>query len=363
MSATVVDALVASGGRLQPDVGLGDSLRCDTPPAIALAGATLYPFCMLRIGWSDPVQRTMADHDSKRQALAIRAPATAALVAALALAAAWLPARAAAQTIRGAVTDPASGAVVAEAVVIMVDGEGQRVATMFTASDGTFTLTPPGPGAYMIGVSGLGYQQAISPELQVGADDIRLDIFLPPNPIALDSLTVVSSRNTPDAGRLRGLLMPERRRGTLVGRLTRAEIESRGPRSDLISLLTTMNIPGLTARWMALSTGAPETGICVELGRNRSVLQKTASRVAIAPADQLGFANEDDIEARAGACAMMAVYIDDFPVPDPGMVLAAITPNDLESVEILPPLESLARYGARAANGALLLQTRARRGN
>lgn len=302
----------------------------------------------------------MVEHHSRKGAPAIRAPAITALAAALAVAP-WLPSRAEAQTIRGTVTDPASGAVVAEAVVIMVNGDGERVATMFTAPDGTFALTPPGPGTYMIGVSGLGYQQAISPQLQVGNDDVQLDIYLPPDPVTLDSLTVVSTRNTPDAGRLRGLLTTERRRGTLVGRLTRAEIESRGPRSDLISLLNTMNIPGLTARWMALSTGAPETGICVELGRNRSVLQKTASRLAIAPEDQLGFANEDDIEARADACAMMAVYVDDFPISDPGMVLAAITPDDLESVDILPPLESLARYGARAANGALLLQTRAGR--
>ncbi|MXX73765.1 MAG: TonB-dependent receptor plug domain-containing protein [Gemmatimonadetes bacterium] len=307
----------------------------------------------------------MVEHDSRGGAGAIgrptmRGPAITALAATLALAP-WLPGPAAAQTIRGTVTDPASGAVVAEAVVIMVNGDGERVATMFTAPDGTFALTPPGPGTYMIGVSGLGYQQAISPQLQVGNDDVQLDIYLPPDPVTLDSITVVSTRNTPDAGRLRGLLTTERHRGTLVGRLTRAEIESRGPRSDLISLLNTMNIPGLTARWMALSTGAPETGVCVELGRNRSVLQKTASRLSIAPEDQLGFANQDDIAARADACAMMAVYVDDFPISDPGMVLAAITPDDLETVEILPALESLARYGARAANGALLLQTRAGR--
>ena len=292
-------------------------------------------------------------------------PAAAALVAAVPVATALalapgLTAPAAAQTIHGTVTDPASGVAVAEAIVIMVNEAGERVATMFTAGDGTFALSPPGPGTYMIGVAGLGYQQAITPSLEVGTEDVRLEIFLPPNPVTLDSLTVVSTRNTPDAGRLRGLLMPERHRGTLVGRLTRAEIESRGPRSDLVSLLTTMNIPGLRAGWMALSTGAPETGICVELGRNRSVLQKTASRLSTA-ADQLGFATEDDIEARAGACSMMAVYVDDFPIADPGMVLASITPADLESVEILPPTESLARYGARAANGALLLWTRARR--
>lgn len=294
-------------------------------------------------------------NDHNRDA-AKRAPR---LTTALVALAPWLPGPGAAQSIHGTVTDPASGVKVADAIVIMVNEHGERVASMFTAGDGTFAFSPPGPGTYMIGVAGLGYQRAISPRLEVGIEDIRLDILLPPNPVVLDSLAVVSTRNTPDAGRLRGLLVPERRRGTLVGRLTRAEIESRGPRSDLISLLTTMNIPGLRARWMALSTGAPETGICVELGRNRSVLRKTASRVAIAPEDQLGFANEDDIEARAGACAMVAVYIDDRPIADPGVVLASITPADLESLDILSPLESLARYGARAANGALLLRTRA----
>ena len=265
--------------------------------------------------------------------------------------------RGAAQTIRGTVTDPGTGAAVAQAVVVMVNAKGSRVATVWTAQDGRFALSPPGPGRYQVGVAALGYQQAISPSLVVGDDDIALDILLPPDPIALDSLQVVSSRNTPDAGRLRGLLTPERRRGTLVGRLTRAEIESRGPRSDLVSLLATMNVPGLRARRMALSTGAPETGVCVELGRNRRVLEKTRSRLAVA-SDDLGFTTEDDIAARAGACAMMAVYIDDLAVPNPAEVLGSFTPEDLERIEVLPPLEALARYGARAANGALLLTTR-----
>ncbi len=286
-------------------------------------------------------------------------------MAALALATAstltlWAHTAATAQTIHGTVTDPASGAPVAEAVVVMVNADGERVASMFTSADGAFALSAPKPGAYMIGVGRIGYAQAITPQLEIATADVRLDILLPPNPVALDSLTVRSTRNTPDAGRLRGLLMPERHRGTLVGRLNRAEIESRGPRSDLVSLLTTMNIPGLTAHWMSLSTGAPATGICVELGRNRSVLQKTASRLATA-SDQLGFATEDDIADRAGACSMVAVYIDEMPIADPGVVLASITPAELESVEILPPLESLARYGARAANGALLLRTAQRR--
>ncbi|MCY3547333.1 MAG: carboxypeptidase regulatory-like domain-containing protein [Gemmatimonadetes bacterium] len=262
-----------------------------------------------------------------------------------------------AQTVRGTVTDPASALPVENALVVLVNETGDRVASVFTDPGGTFAIDMPGSGSYMLGVARIGYQQAISPPLDVGTDDITVDILLPPTPITLDSLTVRSTRNTPDAGRLRGLLPGERSRGTLVGRLTRAEIESRGPRSDLVSLLATMNIPGLRARRMALSTGAPETGLCVELGRNRSVLPKTASRLAGAR-DELGFANEDDIAARAGACAMMAVVVDDVPVPDPAEVLANITPADLASLEVMSALEALARYGARAANGALLLWTR-----
>ena len=262
----------------------------------------------------------------------------------------------AAQDIRGSVTDPVSGEPVGDALVIVVNEAGDPVASLLTGTDGIFSVSVPGSGAYMVGVARTGYQRAISPRLEIGEADVTLDIFLPPSPYLLDSITVTSTRNTPDAGRLRGLLTTERRRGTLVGRLTRAEIEARGPRSDLISFLATMNIPGLRARRMALSTGAPETGVCVESGRNRSVLQKTRSRLTTT-ANQLGATSQADIEARANACAMMAVYVDDMPVPEPGEVLASITPADLEGLEIVPPLEALARYGARAANGALLLWT------
>ena len=262
-----------------------------------------------------------------------------------------------AQTVRGTVTDPVSTRPVGNALVVLVNEAGDRVASVFTDAGGTFAIDTPGSGSYMLGVAQVGYQQAISPQLQVGTDDLTVDVLLPPTPIALDSLTVRSTRNTPDAGRLRGLLSGERSRGTLVGRLTRAEIESRGPRSDLVSLLATMNIPGLRARRMALSTGAPETGLCVELGRNRSVLPKTRGRLA-GERDQLGFADQDDIAARAGACAMVAVVVDDIPVHDPAEVLGSITPADLAGLEIVPPLEALARYGARAGNGALLLWTR-----
>lgn len=270
------------------------------------------------------------------------------------------PVPVAAQDIRGRVTDPVSTEPVGDALVIVVNEAGDPVASLFTGADGIFSASVPGSGAYMVGVARAGYQRAISPRLEIGEADVTLDIFLPPSPFLLDSITVTSTRNTPDAGRLRGLLTTERRRGTLVGRLTRAEIEARGPRSDLVSLLATMNIPGLRARRMALSTGAPETAICVETGRNRSVLQKTRSRLTTT-ADQLGTTGQADIEARANACAMMAVYVDDMRVQEPGEVLSSITPADLEGLEIVPPLEALARYGARAANGALLLWTRRHR--
>lgn len=268
----------------------------------------------------------------------------------------WVPAQG--QQVRGTVVDPAVATPVAEALVIMVNENGERVATVFTTAEGRFLLDVPGDGTYRVGVTRLGYQQAITPQFQVAGSDVAMDILLPADPVALDEVTVESSRNTPDAGRLRGFLPDERNAGTLIGRLSRVEIESAGPQTDMIGLLARMNVPGLRARRMALSTGGAATGICVENGRNRSVIGKTASAALSgsfsAPRDDptgTSISNE---------CQMSAVYVDGLYVAEPGDVLAGLTGADIEQMQAVSPLEALARFGARAANGALLIWTRRR---
>lgn len=267
-----------------------------------------------------------------------------------------LAAPAAAQVVRGTVTDPAAGSPVAEALVIMVNAEGERVATVFTTDEGTFQLDVPGEGHYMVGVGRLGYQQALTPQFAVDDADVALDIRLPAAPVALDEVTVESNRNTPDAGRLRGLLPNERQAGTLIGRMSRAEIDQLGPQADMASVLRQMNVPGLRVRRVQMSIGGPSNGICVERGGNRSVLGKTASSV-IDPPDNLP--RSDPLGTAIGnSCDMAAVYYNGLYVSDPADLLAGLTGTDLEQVQAVAPLEALARFGPRAANGAILIWTR-----
>ena len=276
------------------------------------------------------------------------------LLASLALAA--LPGVAGAQVVRGTVTDPALGAPVPEALVIMVNEAGERVATVFTTPEGLFSLDVPREGSYMVGVARIGYQQAMTPQFAVAAEDISLEIHLPIDPVALDEVTVESNRNTPDAGRLRGFLPDERRAGTLIGRLNRAEIDALGPATDMVGLLARMNVPGLRARRMPLSTGGPNNGICVENGRTRSVVGKTGSRI-MSPA--LNDPQSDPSGTPVGnECRMAAVYVNGMYVSEPADILAGLTTGDIEQVQAVAPLEALARFGGRAANGALLIWTR-----
>ena len=273
---------------------------------------------------------------------------------ALALAGLWAPAWA--QQVRGTVVDPALEAPVADALVIMVNEDGERVATVLTTPEGRFLLDVPEDGAYMVGVTRLGYQQAITPQFEVAGADVAMDILLPADPVTLDEVTVESARNTPDAGRLRGFLPDERSAGTLIGRLSRVEIESIGPQTDMVGLLARMNVPGLRARRVPLSAGAGAMGICVENGRNRSVLGKTASA---ALAGSFSTPREDPTATRINSgCEMTAVYLDGIFVAEPADVLAGLTGGDIEQIQAVAPLEALARFGARAANGALLIWTR-----
>ncbi len=261
-----------------------------------------------------------------------------------------------AQQVRGTVVDPALEAPVADALVIMVNEAGERVATVFTADNGQFLIEVPVAGAYMVGVTRLGYQKAITPTFSVSDDDVAMDILLPADPVALGEMTVESNRNTPDAGRLRGFLPGERNAGTLIGRLSRVEIDAVGPQTDMVGLLGRMNVPGLRVRRMALSDGGPALGICVESGRNRSVLDKTASA---ALAESLSNPRNNLMGTNVGnECEMAAVYVDGLYVAEPADVLAGFTGSDIDQMQAVGPLEALARFGARAANGALLIWTR-----
>ncbi len=51
--------------------------------------------------------------------------------------------------------------------------------------------------------------------------------------------------------------------------------------------------------------------------------------------------------------------VDDVPIePDPGGVISFLNPNDIESITVLKDASATAIYGARGANGVILIKTK-----
>ena len=59
-----------------------------------------------------------------------------------------------------------------------------------------------------------------------------------------------------------------------------------------------------------------------------------------------------------GRCREMTVFMDGVRIANPGLLLATLSPNDVESMEVLSPAEAGARYGSISGNGVLLIETR-----
>lgn len=62
--------------------------------------------------------------------------------------------------------------------------------------------------------------------------------------------------------------------------------------------------------------------------------------------------------ATGGRCREMTVFMDGVRIADPGLLLATLSPNDVESMEILSAAEAGARYGSVSSYGVLLIETR-----
>ncbi len=59
-----------------------------------------------------------------------------------------------------------------------------------------------------------------------------------------------------------------------------------------------------------------------------------------------------------GRCRELTVFMDGVRIANPGLLLATLSPNDVENMEILSPAEAGARYGSVSGNGVLLIETR-----
>jgi hypothetical protein len=130
------------------------------------------------------------------------------------------PAGAAAQTVRGSVTDAETGAGVAGARVTLSDSAGLIVRQATTGAAGEFVLVAASAGAYLLGAALAGYQSLPPVTVVVGAEEeVELAVRLSRTVVLLEPLTVTARRRD------------TRHDATFEGALTRhAQFPHFGPR-------------------------------------------------------------------------------------------------------------------------------------
>ncbi|MCY3701055.1 MAG: carboxypeptidase-like regulatory domain-containing protein [Gemmatimonadetes bacterium] len=105
--------------------------------------------------------------------------------------AAVLAAPAAAQRISGTVRETDGGRPIAGGFISLLDGEGDAVQADFTAADGIFSFTAPGPGRYRIRVERIGYVNWVTEPYEVAAGQpLTITVEVPPDPVRLGELRV-----------------------------------------------------------------------------------------------------------------------------------------------------------------------------
>ena len=103
---------------------------------------------------------------------------------------------ASAQLVRGQVTDGISGEPVAAATVTLVDRRATIRFSARTDRDGSFQMNAA-PGRYLLQVAAASYRTVASKELAASATDtLNFEVHLPPLPVGLEAVNVLSSRRT-----------------------------------------------------------------------------------------------------------------------------------------------------------------------
>lgn len=95
------------------------------------------------------------------------------------------------QTVSGVLLDEGSLAPVPGAAVQFLDEEGELAAATVTDGEGRFELGAPGPGAYQIVASRLGYGVGESDLVELAEGQVlQVNLFLPPSPVMLEGFEV-----------------------------------------------------------------------------------------------------------------------------------------------------------------------------
>jgi hypothetical protein len=100
------------------------------------------------------------------------------------------------QQVSGSVVDDETGAALPGAMVTLVDEEGEVLRRAISDEDGRFSLTPPYPGPWRLGVELLGYDALLSQPLEVADREwVTVEIRLATRALQLPPMVVTARRS------------------------------------------------------------------------------------------------------------------------------------------------------------------------
>jgi len=229
------------------------------------------------------------------------------------------PAKIQSQTMAGSVVEEGRGTPVSGAVITLLAREGGVRASAVSDSLGRFVMVPPEAGEYFIEVARLGYKTTRSLLLSLTVEgSVPIELMMRPEPLGLEGIEVSVEREAEE------FLQPFGHTPASLGRrwISRSNIEALplplGPRE----VIKWQRLAGV---WVDELTGGPFDDLCVRFMR-RSLRE----------------------------CAI--VVINGVTVSSGEVQL--ISPDEIEAIAILTPVDATTFYGTGAGGGAVLIWTR-----
>jgi iron complex outermembrane receptor protein len=219
-------------------------------------------------------------------------------------------------TIRGRITDNTSQQPIAGVTVAV----GARTAQ--TREDGRYVITGVPTGSELLHARVIGYAQANQPVMIAGGDTVVVDLALVPQAIGL-SAVVVTGYGAQRVGDIAGAV-------TQVG-----DSQFNTGRVITPQMLVQSKIPGV----QVVDNNEPGGGLSIRIRGATSVTADNEPLYVI-----------DGLPVGTGAGGGLSVS-----GRDP---LNTINPEEIESITVLRDASSAAIYGANAANGVVLIQTK-----
>lgn len=229
----------------------------------------------------------------------------------------------------GTTLDEGDGRPVSNAVVRLVDSEGETAVETLSDELGRFRVTPPEAGAYTLTAERIGYRFAQTPLLDLDTGGmVALELTMMPAPIGLEGLEVEVDVAAEAAEELRLAGVEPRSLGQRW--ISRADIEAVEIRSDVGRLLEWQQIPSLRViRSENASPLGDDMGMCLSLLRART--GAGMGRCALGVVDGRAVTNEE---------------------------LQFVDPETVEAMAVLQPIEATVLFGVRGEAGALVIWTR-----